>query len=330
MKKIITVLLNLFVVFTLSGCLDDEIYTSVASLQQAYSEGVIKTADISTDGQYTLLSDGKQVCLWDNLRNKKKYPCLQGLESQLIELLGISTSKRYFYTSNRVNVHLYDLATGRLITVWSAGNNIINDIAMSDNERELIFGFRSGQASVVSVNNNNIVTFKPHRLDINSVSISADGSRALTGSSDKTAVLWNTRNGEAQHTFEHHSRVNHVVMSRDAKIAFTLDGIKDRYFWLLKIGKKFADLDSTIKFLEFNDAMFSDNNQWLVSVSPKQKIELWQVKTGKLIGQWQAYKTEDRYRASVIAVEFIGNNTLATVTSDGVYQTWPLPTESQS
>jgi len=308
----------------LSSCSDNNVQSAAATTLQRYSQSVIKAADISVDGQYSLLSDNKQICLWDNQKNELLYDCLQGLEAQLIELLGISKSKRYFFTSNRVNVHLYDLASGRLVTVWTAGDNIINDIAMSDNETKLIFGFRSGQASVVEVNSNNVTTFTPHRLDINSVSISADGSKAFTGSSDKTAVLWKTHTGEKIQSFSHATRVNHVAMGANAKVAFTLDAIKDRNFWLLKIGKKFAELESNIKFIEFNDSQISENNQWLVSASPKQKLQLWQVKSGKLLGQWQAYKTENRDRASVIAIQLINNQTIATVTSDGVYQTWPI------
>ena len=319
--QIIFLLLSVFI---LSACSDSNIQTSLAMKQQFYSETLIKAADISDDGQYSLISDSQQVCLWDNQTNQKKYDCLQGLEAQLIELLGISKSKRYFYTSNRINVHLYDLTSGRLITVWTAGDNIINDIAMSDDESTLIFGFRSGQASVVSIKNNNITTFSPHRLDINSVSISADGTKAFTGSSDKTAVLWHTSNGKALQTFTHASRVNHVVMSTDAKVAFTLDAIKDRSFWLLKIGKKLSELASSIKFIEFNDASFAHNNQWLLTASPKQKLQLWQVKDGALLGEWHAFKHKDKYRASVLTIKLINPTELATISSDGVYEVWAI------
>jgi WD40 repeat protein len=309
-------------IFLLISCSDNNVQTALANKQQFYSEQLIKAADISDDGQYSLLSDNKQICLWDNTLNKKKYECINGLESQLIELLGISKNNKYFYTSNRVNIHLYNLATGQLITVWTAGDNIINDIAMSDNESTLVFGFRSGQASIVSVHSNNVTTFTPHRLDINSVSISADGTKAFTGSSDKTAVLWDTQNGKALQTFKHSTRVNHVAMSNDAKVAFTLDAIKDRFFWLLKIGKKFSELSSNIKFIEFNDSVIANNNKWLLSASPKQKLQLWQVKDGKLLGEWQAFKHEDKFRSSVISIKLINKKVIATINSDGVFETW--------
>jgi len=189
-------IISIISLLILNACSPNTVISGDAVTTQHYSEIVLKAADISDDGIYSLLSNNKQVCLWDNLNNKKVYPCLAGLEAQLIELVGISSSKRYFYTSNRINVHLYDLKTGRLITVWTAGDNIINDIAMSADESTLIFGFRSGQASVVAVKNNKITTFKVHRLDINSVDLSADGQIAFTGSSDKKAHIWQTSTGD--------------------------------------------------------------------------------------------------------------------------------------
>lgn len=306
-----------------SACSDHPVYTSDAKVTQRYTENIIKAADISDDGQLTLWSDNQTVCLWDNINNKEVY-CQDGLEAQLIELLGISTSKRYFYTSNRVNVHLYDLKSGRLVAVWSAGDNIINDIAMSKNDSTLVFGFRNGQASVVSVKSNKIKTFKPHRLDINSVSISADGSKAFTGSSDKQAALWNTANGEILKSFNHQTRVNHVTLSNDASIANTLDAIRDRFFWHVEQQSQLSELDTPIKFIEFNDACFDQQNKWLLSGSPKQKLVLWQVKDGLKLAEWQTFKTEQRDRASVLAVAIVGDNLVASFTSDGVYQTWPL------
>ncbi|WP_286233992.1 WD40 repeat domain-containing protein [Thalassotalea sediminis] len=319
LTAIIAILLSL----SLSGCFGEQVYTSTASVTQAYSDKVLKAADISHDGELTLFSDNDQICLWDNNLNTKRY-CLQGLDAKLIELLGISHSKRYFYTSNRINVHLYELATGRLMSVWSAGDNIINDIAMAKNESAIILAFRSGQASIVSVHDKRINTFTPHRLDINTVAISSDGMKALTGSSDKQATLWHSKTGKVIQTYTHQTRVNHVALSQDAKLAFTLDAIKDRFFWQLSDTKPIATLATRIKFIEFNDSTFGNQNKWLLSASPKQTIQLWRVADGELLAQWQAYKHEQRYRSSVIAVEIISSNSMASITSDGVFQRWPI------
>jgi len=325
MKTILYRTMCFFIVFfSLNACSPSNVNTSASTQKQQYSQVVLKAADISSDGKFSLISNNQQVCLWNNQSNQKQYACLTGLETKYIELLGISKSNRYFFTSNRVNVHLYDLASGRLITVWSSGDNIINDIAMAEDDSTLIFGFRSGQASVVSVKTNQITTYQIHRLDINSVSLSADGKTAFTGSSDKTAKTWQTDSGEELASFTHQSRVNHVALSADAKTAFTLDAIKDRYFWQLDEGKQVSELQSNIRFIEFNDSTFSANNQLLFSASPRQKLQAWRVKDGELVGEWQASTAEQGGRASVINIVHTQAKEIATMTSDGVYQTWAL------
>ena len=95
----IKIFLWFFSVLLLIACSENNVQTSPASKQQHYSKTVLKAADISDDAQYSLISDNQQVCLWNNKSNQKKYNCLQGLEAQLIELLGISKTNKYFYTS---------------------------------------------------------------------------------------------------------------------------------------------------------------------------------------------------------------------------------------
>jgi WD40 repeat protein len=189
-----------------------------------------------------------------------------------------------------------------------------------------VLGFRSGQASVVGVNSQQVNTFNVHRLDINSVSISKDGKFAFTGSSDKLANLWHTSTGDIVKSFEHKMRVNHVTLTPDAKMAFSLDAVSDRFFWTLPQGKLFSDLQISARFLEFNHAEFSNNKQWYLTASPKQKIRLWSTITGNLHSQWLSFKHPNRKRSSVLTVKFINNNKFASITSDGAFQLWEIPT----
>ncbi|WP_448564998.1 WD40 repeat domain-containing protein [Thalassotalea ganghwensis] len=318
-------LLALLILTNLASCSDPTLVNIPAEVTQRYDQKVIKAADISQDGQYTLLSNNESVCLWDNIANSKVYECIASADGQLIELLGISQSGQYFYTSNRINVHLYQLATGRLVSVWSAGDNIINDIALSADDSTILFGFRNGQASVVGVKEASVKTFDIHRLDINKVALSANGRLAFTGSADKTAKLWRTTDGDIKKSFEHQMRVNHVVLSNDGNMGFSLDAISDRFFWLLPSGKLFSELKSSVRFLEFNQSQFSPDKQWLLTGGPNKKLLLWRVTTGELAYQWQTYQEPTRQRSSVLSVNFIDNHTIASVTSDGVYQRWAIP-----
>lgn len=319
MKNIVSIaLLSL-----LAGCFNGGEPHSQASKTLVLTDQIVKAADISDDGKYSLISDNKQVCLWDNIQEKQNY-CITTPDAQLIELLGFYSTGRYFYTSNRVNVHVYRVDTGRLMSVWSAGDNIINDIAVSDDERVLVFGFRTGQASVVQTFGKTVNTYTPHRLDINSVSISADGQWILTGSSDKNATLWHSSNGDIKREIKQTTRLNFVAMSKDAKSAFTLDAVKDRNFWQLDQQEPVAELQDMVNFMEVNQASFSKDNKRLLTGSPKQKLQLWDTTTGERIAFWLTDRAPDRMRSSVLAVSYLTKNKVASLTSDGIYQEWSV------
>lgn len=322
LSKVSSLVWGAFLLF-LTGCFNGGEPHSVASKTFSLSDTTLKAADISRDGKHTLISDNNQVCLWDNVQEKQRY-CITTPDAQLIELLGFYSTGRYFYTSNRVNVHVYRVDTGRLMSVWSAGDNIINDIAVSDDERVLVFGFRTGQASVVQTFGEKVKTYSPHRLDINSVSISADGQWILSGSSDKKATLWNSQTGDIKREIKQTTRINFVALSKDAKAAFTLDAVKDRNFWRLDQQEPTAELQDMVNFIEVNQAAYSKDNKRLLTGSPKQKLQLWDTSTGERLAFWQTDGASWSMRTSVLAVNYPNANKVASITSDGIYQEWPL------
>jgi len=322
MVKIIK-LISVVGVLVLSSCSQQDVHTGKSLLALSHSDGIIKASASSKDGQFNLVADGKSVCLWKNTQQKKPLHCLKGNEAQFMELVDISENNQFYAVSNQVSVRLYSLENHRPLGEWQVEGNIINDMDLSANGEKILVGFRSGKASIIDVNNNKITTFEKHRLDINAVSLSDDGGTAFTGSSDKTARLWHTDSGKTIHDFTHGSRVNHVSISADGKLGFTLDAIKDRTFWNLSTGQSIAELDTNLRFFEFNDSKFSSDNSLLLTGSPKQVIKLWRVADGALVAQWQSEVTKGR--ASVLSVAYSGQGKMVTTNSDGLFEQWQLP-----
>lgn len=322
MNKIFT-LISAISALSLLGCSQQEVHTGKSLLALSHSDNIITAAALSKDGQFNLIADGKTVCLWGNKQAKSPLHCLKGKAAEFIELLDISENNQFYLTSNQMTVRLYSIQSSQQLGEWGVEGHIINEMDISANGDKILLGFRSGEASVIDVKRNKVATFEKHRLDINSVSLSDDGSLAFTGSSDKKAMLWQTDSGKNIHEFKHASRVNHVNISADGKVGFTLDAVKDRTFWDLSTGKLIAELDTNLRFFEFNHSRFSADNSLLLTGSPKQIIKLWRVSDGVLVAEWQSEMTKGR--SSVLSVAYDGKDKIVTSNSDGLFEQWQLP-----
>jgi WD40 repeat protein len=118
------------------------------------------------------------------------------------------------------------------------------------------------------------------------------------------------------------SRVNHVALSADNRIGFSIDGIKDKNIWNLETGELVSELDSIERFKVIYDAEISADKTLLLTASPKQVLQLWRISDGRLIAQWQTAHLKKR--ASVLSVAF-KENTVLSSTSDGILEEWDLP-----
>lgn len=318
----------LIVLILLSACTPSQVETGPAIKTYRYSSSTIEAAAISRDGELSLIAEQSGICLWNNKTHKKMMRCITGEQAEHIELIGISASKQYFYTSNQMSVRLYRLlknSTATLVNEWYSDNNIINDIAISADGGTLVLGYRNGEASVVLQHSPTKQVFQQHRLDINTVALSSDGKLALTGSSDKVAQLWQTSDGKKLASLKHRTRVNHVDLSVDGDFAFTIDSINDRFISsVANTGmESVSELQTSLKFLEINDSAFSQDLRYFATASPKQKLMLWRVSDGELVGEWFA---EQIGRSSVLQVAFINEKLLAIITSDGNYQEFTIKT----
>jgi hypothetical protein len=83
---------------------------------------------------------------------------------------------------------------------------------------------------------------KGHTARIASVALSADGKQVVTGSVDKTAILWDAATGKKLHTFEHAWPVLSVLLSADGKQVVTGYQLRETILWDAATGKKLEHL----------------------------------------------------------------------------------------
>jgi WD40 repeat protein len=92
-------------------------------------------------------------------------------------------------------------------------------------------------------------TYTGHGGEINSLDVSSEGAKVLTGSQDSTARLWDIESGKMLHKFSHRGGVQSVTFSPDAKVALTSceSGMSKTkaglHLWDTENGKAINDLE---------------------------------------------------------------------------------------
>ncbi|WVQ98418.1 hypothetical protein IAU59_005541 [Kwoniella sp. CBS 9459] len=86
-----------------------------------------------------------------------------------------------------------------------------------------------------------IGTFLGHKGAVWSSKISLDTSRAVTGSADFTAKIWDTNSGEALHTFAHNHIVRSVALNPQQTPQYLLTGGHEKKIRLFDLGRPDAE-----------------------------------------------------------------------------------------
>ena len=127
-----------------------------------------------------------------------------------------------------------------------------------------------------------------HGSDILSVALSRDGKRALTGSVDKTAILWNTETGKPLQTFKGHTNtVFSVALSGDGRRALT--GSKDRtaMLWDVQSGKLLQTFKGHTS--DVNAVALSRDGKRALTGSDDRTAMLWDTATGKRLQTFKGH-----------------------------------------
>jgi len=144
---------------------------------------------------------------------------------------------------------------------------------------------------------------KGHLGHVNSCAFSPDGKTILSGSEDKTMILWETRTGKKLRTFVGHSdEVTTVAFSPDGKIVASGSADRTMILWDNQTGKKLRTLagHTDVVFM----CIFSPDGATIASASWDKTVKLWDVRSGKEL------RTLAGHSGEVNACDFSPNGTM--------------------
>ena len=162
-----------------------------------------------------------------------------------------------------------------------------------------------------------------HMDAVNSVAISADGTRIVSGSSDRTARVWDARSGELLHELKHDGGVGHVAFSPDGRRVLTTSSntaIGVARSWDAVSGAPLGEIKiaTNINFIArpLAGVAFSADGTRALVVKGFGQAQLWDLTSRRVIKE---FKDKARY---VVNAAISSDGTRAIITGMETAQIW--------
>ena len=291
---------------------------------------------VSADGRYALSAGaGDEWKLWEVSTGQ----CLRTFKGYVNGVSSVSLSADGRYALS-LSGNLWDMLTGQCLRTFWTHNDYVTSVCLSTDGRYAIGGyvsiwdarrdsFESGPDYMLTLwdvstgqplrtfDGPCLYTFEGHRGEVNSVSMSADGRYALSGSNDKMLKLWEVSTGKCLRTFKGHSdRVNSVCLSTDNKYALSGSRDKTLKLWNALTGLCLCTLEGHSG--EVNSVSLSADGRYALSGSNDKTMKLWDVSTGQYLYTFEGY-------SNVTSVSLSADGSFAISGSyDGTIKLWRL------
>ncbi|MBV6426130.1 MAG: Protein TolB [Haliscomenobacter sp.] len=163
-----------------------------------------------------------------------------------------------------------------------------------------------------------------HTSSVNNVAFSPDGKRLATGSSDKTAKIWDVETGQVLRTMEGHlDNVSSVAFSPDGKRLATGSDDKTAKIWDVETGEVLLRLENHSE-VGFSSVAFSPDGKRLATGSYSNIVKIWNLETRQTVLALEANSWEN-----VISVAFsLDGKRLMVNTDREIFRIWDLETDT--
>jgi WD40 repeat protein len=173
------------------------------------------------DGKHIVSAGPTVALLWDIASGKLVRKFDHG--DSVASCVAASSDGKHLLVGGWKKSVLLDTELGKVVQTFDKNSNRLLAVALShDGKLAVTAADQDNSAHLWHVRSGNKLESFRGKRTILSVAIDRDGKHVLTGSSDKTAILWDAETGKAIHTFQGHAdRVQDVALSPDGKQAVT-------------------------------------------------------------------------------------------------------------
>jgi WD40 repeat protein len=188
--------------------------------------GPVRPVAFARDGRAALSGseEGNMLKLWSTAtgREIRPFEAYPG-HSVPVSLAFAPDGRTALSGSDDNTLTLWDLATGRVIRIFTGHSRRVLSVAFAPDGRTALSGSDDNTLKLWDLaTGQEILTFTGHSGPVGSVAFAPDGRTALSGSDDNTLKLWDIGTGHEIHTYTGHSGpVGSVAFAPDGRTALS-------------------------------------------------------------------------------------------------------------
>jgi WD40 repeat protein/uncharacterized caspase-like protein len=241
-------------------------------------EGFGLGTTLSKDGKRALVKSDKSVTLW-NARTGRRLRTFSGHTGNITSV-ALSADTKYVLTGGGREAILWDAQSGKEVQRLRGHTQPTVAVSLSNNGRRILVG--SMQRAHLWDTRAGKPTFSfPHGGKVPLMRLSGDGTHALIGAREDTAVLWDARTGKQISTLRAPPKEewDALGLSDDGKRAFTFHWSRGIVVWDAPSGTQLHRLTGHTR--QINAVCISGDGSRLLSGSQDNTAILWDGRTGK-------------------------------------------------
>lgn len=292
----------------------------------------VQAAAISNNGEFSLVSTTEEGLRLYDTQSSKMLHHWQQEEDGISQIVAIDFSEdaSVALAASRTVLVLWDTSSGAVLGAWRNDTSELLDVAVSNQGQHIVLARRDGVVVYFEPNTGRRVEFTAHTDRVNQVVISANGQYVLSGGNDHQAILWQTNPVTILHTFKTQGRITKLTFDTKGTLAL-ISSAEEAQIRHLVTGQLVQKLRFPRQKV-FTSAVFSKNNQWLLTGTASRLVELWDTKSGRVKCQWRVKGQPDDYpiRAAILGLAFLSPQQVAIESSAGYGEIWQLPPACQT
>lgn len=291
-------------------------------------EGPATAAIISPDGTQVLTGDINSNLILRDIETGEIVRRLQGHTGAVRTIVYSLDGSQALSGSNDATLILWDMESGEIVRRLTGHTDSVTAAALSPDgllavsgscaERNAAGFCIRGEIIVWDVSTGEMIHRVPHhKLFINAVAFSPDGSSVLSGANDATLILWDVESGDIIREFKGHSGpIRSAAFTEDGSYALTGSNDGKVILWDVQSGDIVQQFHGHTDWVR--SVAISPNGSYALSGSNDDSVFLWDIEEGALLRRFESH-TDD-----VHSVTFSPDGAFALSSSAGNLILWRI------